>query len=106
MFHFLMFLLLVFCLVWLLYQLLVILVSLPRNVCKVLVDLWNNRLAVLAWLLKATAVILFYAGAFWLLNVMVEDPSLQNGLWVLNACIVVHYLVDRYMTATKEKADE
>jgi hypothetical protein len=71
-----------------------------------LVDLWKSRLDVLAWLLKATAVILFYSGAFWLLNVLVEDPSLQDGLWVLNACIVAHYLVVRYLNASKEKSDE
>lgn len=106
MFHFLFFLLVVFCLIWMLYQLLVFLANLPRNLRAALVELWKNRRAVLASLLKVAALILFYAGAFWFLNVLVEDPPLQYGLWVLNACIVVHYLVDRYLNASKGKFDE
>ncbi len=105
MFHLLMFLILVFCLVWLLYHLLELLVKLPMYIWEALVGLWKDRRAVLASMLRVAALMLFYAGAFWLLFALMEDPPLQYLLWALNACLICHYLADRYLDRQKEKPD-
>lgn len=106
MLHFLLFLLLVFFLFYCLYWVLYFLVNLPRYVWEILVEMWTERRAVLVWLLQATALILFYAGSFWLLNVLVEDPSPPYWSGVLNLCMLVHYVAYRYLKASMEKSDE